>query len=73
MDLVNLVAELREYREQIDEAIIAMEQLARRRHPEARTAASSDAGPVAKISTMKSETVAPNRKKKLKASKKKSH
>jgi hypothetical protein len=73
MDIVNLVAELREYREQIDEAIIAMEQLARRRHPGARTAANPDAAAVDKISTMKSQTAAPNRKKKPRASKKKSH
>ena len=36
MDLVKLVAELREYRAQIEEAIVAIEQLARRRHPGAR-------------------------------------
>jgi hypothetical protein len=73
MDLVNLVAELREYREQIDEAIIAMEQLARRRHPGAHTAANSDAAPVDRIAMMKSEIAAPNRKKKPRAPKKKSH
>jgi hypothetical protein len=32
MDLVKLVAELREYRAQVQEAIAALEDLARRRH-----------------------------------------
>jgi len=32
MDLIKLLAELREYRAQIEEAIAAMEDLARRRH-----------------------------------------
>jgi hypothetical protein len=64
MDLVKLVVELREYRAQIDEAIGAMEQLARRRHPEA---------PTERISPQKSETVPlGDRKKKRKASKGKS-
>jgi len=33
MDLMKLVAELREYRAQVVEAITALEDLARRRHP----------------------------------------
>jgi hypothetical protein len=33
MDLSKLVAELREYRAQVVEAITALEDLARRRHP----------------------------------------
>jgi hypothetical protein len=33
MDLIKLVAELREYRAQVQEAIAALEDLARRRHP----------------------------------------
>jgi hypothetical protein len=32
MDLIKLLAELREYRAQIEEAIAAMEELARRRY-----------------------------------------
>jgi hypothetical protein len=33
MDLLKLVAELREYRAQVEEAIASLEELARRRHP----------------------------------------
>lgn len=33
MDLLKLIAELREYRAQVEEAIASMEELARRRHP----------------------------------------
>jgi len=64
MDLVKLVAELREYRAQIEEAIAAMEQLARRRHPPQIR--------VSTISAKKPVPAAPKRKKKHKRSKKKS-
>ena len=67
MDLVKLVAELREYRAQIEEAIAAMEELARRRHPEAPARAIWG-----KKSAKKTETAAPNKKKKRKVRKQKS-
>jgi hypothetical protein len=73
MDLVKLIAELREYRAQIEEAIVALEQLARRRHPGARwnKLLTSTTGNV--IPDIMAPSIAPRKRaSKKKASKKKS-
>ena len=62
MDLLKLVAELREYRAQVIEAITALEDLARRRQESGR-----DAKPAAKMPVGR-----PRSKSKLASSKKKS-
>jgi hypothetical protein len=73
MDLVKLVAELREYHAQIEEAIVSLELLARRRHPGARWAKASPetvevASPDKKIQSIASKRTLSKKK----ASKKKS-